>query len=51
MTAVKGWVLTPKIRDKTNFATKLRMFGHFIIDEGPSLSRTAGREIPHFMQL
>ena len=43
---VKGWVLTPKKRvnrDKTDFATKLRMFGPLIIDEGPLLSTTAGR--------
>ena len=30
-------------RDKTDFATKLRMFGPLIIDEGASLSMTAGR--------
>ena len=51
---VKGWVLTPKKRvnrDKTDFATKLRMFGPLIIDEGPSLSRTAGPAVPHFMLL
>ena len=35
---------TPKKRvnrDKTDFATKLRMFGPLIIDEGPSLGRQA----------
>ena len=29
--------------DKTGFATKLRMLGPLIIDEGPSVSTTAGR--------
>ena len=48
---VKGWVLTPKKRvnrAKTDFATKLRMFGSLIIDEGPSLSMTDGRAVAHF---
>ena len=30
-------------RDKKGFATKQRMFGLLIIDEGPSLSMTDGR--------
>ena len=49
---VKGWVLTPKKRvnrDNAYFATKLRMFGPWIIDEGPSLSMTDGRAVAHFM--
>ena len=36
-------------RDKTGFATKLRMFGPLIIDEGPSLSTTAGRAVAQLM--
>ena len=35
-------------RDKKGFATKQRMFGLLIIDEGPSLSMTAGRAVAHF---
>ena len=32
-------------RDKKGFATKQRMFGLLIIDEGPSLSMTDGRAL------
>ena len=35
-------------RDKTDFATKQRMFGLLIIDEGPSLSMTSGHTVAHF---
>ena len=35
-------------RDKKGFATKQRMFGLLIIDEGPSLSMTNGRAVAHF---
>ena len=35
--------------DKTDFATKLRMFGPLIIDEGPLLSTTAGRAVAQLM--
>ena len=35
-------------RDKKGFATKQRMFGLLIIDEGPSLSMTDGRAVAHF---
>ena len=35
-------------RDKKGFATKQRMFGLLIIDEGPSLSMTGGRTVAHF---
>ena len=35
--------------DKTDFATKLRMFGPLIIDEGPSLSTTAGSAVAQLM--
>ena len=34
--------------DKKGFATKQRMFGLLIIDEGPSLSMTDGRAVAHF---
>ena len=35
-------------RDKKGFATKQRMFGLLIIDEGPLLSMTDGRAVAHF---
>ena len=35
-------------RDKKGFATKQRMFGLMIIDEGPSLSMPDGRAVAHF---
>ena len=35
-------------RDKKGFATKQRMFGLLIIDEGPLLSMTDGRAVAYF---